>query len=77
MVTGKVEDAASYVKRIQYSIDGGDWKPMFSSDQIFDSREEHFSFSTEALKAGEHTIAVKANDAAGNVSTSSTIIPAQ
>jgi len=66
VVTGKVEDAASYVKRIQYSIDGGDWKPMFSSDQIFDSREEHFSFSTEALEAGEHTIAVKANDAAGN-----------
>lgn len=77
VVTGKVEDAASYIKRIQYSIDGGDWKPMFSSDQIFDSREEYFSFSTEALTEGEHTIAVKANDAAGNVSTSRTIIPAQ
>ena len=72
-----MEDAASFIKLILYSIDGGDWKPMFPSDQIFDSREENFSFPTEALKAGEHTIAVKAEDAAGNVSTSRTIIPAQ
>jgi hypothetical protein len=74
VVTGKAEDAGSYVKSLVYSIDGGDWKPVFPSDQIFDSKMEHFSFPTKALKEGEHTIAIKAEDAAGNVGTAKTVI---
>lgn len=74
VVTGKAEDAGSYVKSLVYSIDGGDWKPVFPSDQIFDSKMEHFSFPTEALKEGEHTIAIKAEDAASNVGTAKTVI---
>jgi len=76
VVTGKVEDAASYIKEIVYSIDGGDWKLVFPSDQIFDSKVENFSFPTEALAAGEHTIVIKASDAAGNIGAAKTIIPA-
>jgi hypothetical protein len=67
VVTGKVEDVGTYVKEIVYSIDGKDWKMVFSSDQILDSKAEMFSFPTKELSAGEHTIAVKATDAAGNV----------
>jgi len=74
VVTGRAEDAGSYVKGLLYSIDGGDWKPVFPSDQIFDSKMEHFSFPTEALAEGEHTIAIKAADAAGNVGTAKTVI---
>jgi sugar lactone lactonase YvrE len=77
VLTGKVEDTASYVKEILYSIDGGDWKPVFPSDQIFDSKAENFSFPTEALAEGEHTIVIKASDAAGNIGAAKTIIPAE
>lgn len=77
VITGNVEDAASYVKGIRYSIDGGNWKLIFPSDQIFDSKVENFSFPTEALTEGEHIIAVKASDAAGNVKTAKTMIPAK
>jgi hypothetical protein len=77
VVTGKVEDATSYVKGVVYSIDGGDWKLIFPSDQIFDSKMEDFSFPTEALTAGEHTIAIKATDAAGNVGTAKTVFSGQ
>jgi hypothetical protein len=76
-VTGKVEDAASYIKGIVYSIDGGDWKLVFPSDQIFDSKVESFSFLTEALAEGEHTIVIKASDAAGNIGAAKTVIPAK
>ena len=77
VVTGEIADAASYIKGIHYSIDGGDWKLIFASDQIFDSKMENFSFPTEALARGEHTIAIKASDAAGNVGTAKTVIPAE
>jgi len=76
-VTGKVEDAASYIKSMVYSVDGGDWELVFPSDQILDNKVEDFSFSTEVLADGEHTIVVKASDAAGNVGSAKTVIPTQ
>jgi len=73
-VGGRAEDITSYVKSMVYSIDGGDWKPLFPLDQIFDSKKEIFSFLTDPLKAGEHTFVVKATDAAGNVGSAKTVI---
>jgi hypothetical protein len=75
VITGRTEDIASYIKNIVYSIDGGDWKPLFPSDQVFDSKKEIFSFSTDQLKAGEHTVVIKATDAAGNVGSAKTVVP--
>jgi hypothetical protein len=46
-------------------------------DQIFDSRVESFSFATDALAEGEHTIVIKASDAAGNIGAAKTVIPAR
>ncbi len=73
LVTGKIEDEGSYIKSISYSIDGSEWKPISSTDQILDSKVEYFSFPTSALLTGEHTIAIKSTDSAGN-STSSKIV---
>lgn len=73
VISGKVEDAGSYIKSLSYSIDGGDWKMAFPSDQVLDSKLEVFAFTTGALTAGEHTVAVKANDAAGNSGIAKTV----
>ncbi len=77
LVTGKVEDEGSYIKNIFYSVDGSDWKPILSSDQVLDSKIEHFSFPTEMLSSGEHTVAIKSTDAAGNTNTAKTTIYAK
>ncbi|MBD3180776.1 hypothetical protein GF312_00690 [Candidatus Poribacteria bacterium] len=72
-LTGKVEDAGSYVKKLSYSVDGKDWKMILPSDQILDSSIEIFSIKISELKSGEHTIAIKASDATGNISTEKTV----
>ena len=77
VVSGRVEDAGSYIKRVQYSIDADDWKIVFPADQILDSRTESFSFPTDVLKAGEHTIVIRVTDAAGNVGTAKTVMSAE
>lgn len=74
LITGKIEDTGSYIKSISYSIDGSDWKPILSSDQILDSKIEYFSFQTETLLLGEHTIAIKSSDSAGNSGSAKTVI---
>jgi len=73
-VSGKIEDMGSYIKSLAYSIDGGNWKQLFPSDQIFDSKTETFSFTTDTLSDGEHTIVIKVTDAAGNSGAAKTII---
>ncbi len=75
VINGNAEDKTSYIKEIVYSIDGADWKPLFSSDLILDSKKELFSFPTDALEVGEHTVVIKATDAAGNVGSAKTFIP--
>lgn len=77
VVTGKTEDASSNIKEILCSVDGKDWKPVFPSDRVFDSKFEIFSFSTETLAPGEHTIAVKASDTAGNMGAVKIVIAIQ
>ena len=77
VVTGTVQDVGSYIKGVVYSIDADDWRPIFPADNIFDSKAESFSFPTEALKSGEHTIVIKVTDAAGNVGTAKTVISAE
>jgi hypothetical protein len=77
IIVGRAEDAGGYIKSVVYSVDGGNWKPMYPSDQVFDSKKEVFSFTTDALKPGEHTIVIKANDSAGNVGSAKTVIIAK
>lgn len=77
VVSGGVEDTSSYIKRILYSIDADDWKIVFPADQILDSKIESFSFPTDKLEAGEHTIVVRVTDAAGNVGTAKTVLMAE
>lgn len=73
-VWGGVADELSPVAELWYSVDAGEWKAIPASDQVLDSLEEEFSFSTESLSSGEHTIVVKAIDMAGNVGAGKTIV---
>jgi outer membrane protein assembly factor BamB len=39
-VSGRARDAASVVSQIEYSVDGGDWRPATPSDGVLDQRSE-------------------------------------
>jgi hypothetical protein len=65
-IRGKAIDAVSIIVEIQYSVDSKDWVAVDPGGGIFDSKSAEFEFTVKKLDKGEHTVAVKATDAAGN-----------
>jgi hypothetical protein len=65
-IGGKAVDAMSIIVEIQYSADSKDWVAVDPAGGIFDSKTAEFEFTLKKLDKGEHTVAVKAADAAGN-----------
>ncbi len=69
-VKGKAVDGFSPIERLEYSLDGLRWHPVFPNDALFDSRTESFSFELPAtLVKGSYTVAVRAFDRALNSAT--------
>jgi len=64
-LTATAKDATSPLRRCEYSIDAGPWIPIEAEDGVTDSQEERFVV-TPKLTPGEHVIAVRVYDAAGN-----------
>ena len=66
-------DAASPIKRAEYSLDGADWKPMLTTTRLSDSLEEDYDFPIEA-GSGEHTIAVRVYDRVDNMAIARVVV---
>jgi hypothetical protein len=60
------EDAASSLRRCEFSVDAGMWQPVEAADGVTDSPRERFHIRIDPLAAGEHLIVIRAYDAAGN-----------
>ncbi|MDH7570838.1 MAG: hypothetical protein QHJ73_14755, partial [Armatimonadota bacterium] len=54
---------------VDYRVDEGEWTAAAADDGIFDAESEGFSLRTPPLQKGEHTLEVRAVDAAGNHAT--------
>ena len=59
-------DAASPLRRCEYSVDAGPWTPLLSADGVIDSERETIPVRIDSLPPGEHIVVVRAYDAAGN-----------
>jgi outer membrane protein assembly factor BamB len=66
-IEGRVSDNMSPVVGLDYSLDGGEWRNVQSSDGLLDSRREEFSYLLEGLAPGEHAVVIRARDSAANV----------
>jgi hypothetical protein len=62
----EAEDRTSPLRRLEYSVDAGPWTPVEAADGVTDSLRERFELRLEAFPAGEHLIAIRVFDAAGN-----------
>jgi hypothetical protein len=68
------EDRGSTLRRCEYSVDAGPWLPVEASDGVTDSPRERFLVRIESLPPGEHLIAVRVYDAAGNAGLTKIVV---
>jgi len=59
-------DAASSLRRCEYSVDAGPWMPVEAVDGLTDSPHALFHIRVEHLSPGDHLVAIRVYDAAGN-----------
>jgi hypothetical protein len=67
-------DAASPLKRCEYSLDAGNWVPMEPLDGIIDSAQEKFLLRLDNLAPGEHLIVLRAFDTANNAGLAKVVV---
>lgn len=67
LLTVIVQDDFSRLQNAAYSVDAGDWIPIFPDDQVADSRDEKYSINLSDLVPGDHVLAFKATDTFSNV----------
>jgi hypothetical protein len=73
-VVFEVEDSTSPLRSAETSLDGKEWKDLLSDDGIIDSRQETFTVRLSKLDAGEHVVALRAYDTAGNLGVGKAVL---
>ena len=67
-LTLEAADELSLIGKLEYTVDSNaEWKSTVPDDAAFDTTAENFTVVTDELKPGDHVIAVKITDDAGNV----------
>jgi len=74
VVQFRAEDATSPLRAAQTATDGKDWNDLLSDDGVVDSRVETFTVRVHHLEPGEHIIALRASDTAGNVGVGKAVV---
>jgi hypothetical protein len=65
-----VKDDTSYVRKAEFSLDGGRWQEIHPVDGINDGLQETYEFAVGPLDGpAPHVVVVRAMDALGNAST--------
>jgi len=77
-VSGRALDSLGPIARLEFAIDGGEWRLFFPSDDLLDTRDERFELDVSGEAAGARIVAIRATDAAGNavVAETTATVPA-
>lgn len=73
-VAVSASDAASPLRRCEYSLDAGPWIPVAANDGIIDSRQETFEIKLEHLPPGEHLLVIRVYDSANNAGLAKVVL---
>ena len=68
------QDAASPLRRAEYSLDAGEWLPVTPVDGILDSRTEQFRLHIGNIPAGEHMLVLRVADTGGNTGLAKVVL---
>jgi hypothetical protein len=67
-------DAASPLRRAEYSVDAGPWTPADPADGIFDSLRERVVVRLDRLTPGEHLVVLRVYDSAENAGLAKVVL---
>ena len=67
-------DAASPLRRAEYSVDAATWVPAESADGVIDSPREHFVLELRNVSPGEHLVVVRAVDSCDNTGLAKVVL---
>ena len=67
-------DAASPLRRCEYSLDAASWVPVEAADGVIDSLREKFVLDLTDLPPGEHLLVIRAADSANNTGVTKVIL---
>jgi hypothetical protein len=74
VITVRGTDAASDLRRAEYSLDATAWVPVSSNDGVVDGREETFRIDLQGLTPGEHIVVIRVYDSSNNVGLAKVIL---
>lgn len=67
-------DAASYLTRAEYSVNGGEWQTVYADDGISDGPKERYTIEIPVKGAGEYAVTLRAFDVNGNAGNARVIV---
>jgi hypothetical protein len=70
----QVQDETSPLRSAETATDRGDWQDIYSDDGIVDSPLETFTVKADKLEPGEHILALRAFDTAGNAGVGKAVV---
>ena len=75
VVTLDVKDDHSPVSKVEYSLDGVEWKAVFPTDGVADTRSEHYEIAVNG-RIPARGLTIRAMDTLNNVATTQVDAPA-
>jgi WD40 repeat protein len=73
-VVFEATDAASFVARAEFSVNGGEWQTIYAEDGISDSPKERFTVEFPVKTAGGYSVILRVFDANGNAGNARAIV---
>jgi hypothetical protein len=70
----EASDAASPLRRCEYSLDAATWVPVGAADGVIDSLSEKFVLDLPHLPPGEHLVVIRAADSANNTGVAKVVL---
>jgi hypothetical protein len=61
-IQGTAVDDLGPISKLEFAVDGQEWKPFQPKDDLFDTRSEAFELELGKLAAGSHVVSVRARD---------------
>jgi hypothetical protein len=73
-VTFDAADAASYLTRAEYSVNGGEWMAVYADDGLSDGPRERYTIDIPVSKAGEYAVTIRVYDVNGNAGNARVVV---